>query len=156
MATGFLGLNVSSWALAATTISPLIQCIPAMFEPKSFMGQFAIPKEDDAKMIGKLNHFPLTCVSAPQSLANIVSVLAAFCLVAINGFDLLAAIQNDRTVTLYSVAARLVATALFSTLGEGYKAVAPIEFATAVLISAGLAWDYYSSSTGLEDTKKAK
>jgi len=76
-------------------------------------------------------------------LANARSERIAFCLVAINGYDLLAALQNNGGVTLYSVGLRLFATAFFSTLGPGYAAVAPVEFATAVLIAAGLGWEWY-------------
>jgi len=54
MSTGgkFLGLSVPSWALALTTVSPLLQCVPAMFAPAGFAAHFGIAEEKEAKMIG--------------------------------------------------------------------------------------------------------
>jgi len=68
---------------------------------------------------------------------KIISVVA-FCLVLINGYDLLGALQDNRSIYWYSLVSRMVAMLFFMTLEKPWDKLVVFEGATFVILGASM------------------
>lgn len=106
--------------------------VPVLLNPKSSMQGLGIKDEESAKFIGNQRN-PIVTFIQPD-LRKDTDSRKAFALILINIYDLLGALQDNWAIYWFSLLSRLAATALFTTLGGGWKAMWPLEFGSAIIL----------------------
>ncbi|KAK4629001.1 hypothetical protein CLAFUW4_07930 [Fulvia fulva] len=123
-ATNTLGLRRPATAPAIFTAlySALIVAIqvPALYTPASSQEMLGIPDATSARFI-------------------------AFCLIAIKGYELIGALQDNWAVYWFAVVGRIGAASMMLSVGGGWAKTAPFDFGSAAVL-AGCMW--FSSRSG--------
>ncbi|KAL8757295.1 MAG: hypothetical protein Q9199_002321 [Rusavskia elegans] len=115
-------LSVPGWALAGITTLTIATQAPNIYKPQAFMTEFELPNKPAAQFIGES--------------AFVESF--AFCLVLINGYDLLGALQDNWTVYWYSLISRTLAMGMFWAMAKPWNKLVVIEAATFLILGTAM------------------
>ncbi|KAL8787523.1 MAG: hypothetical protein Q9213_002181 [Squamulea squamosa] len=106
-------LSIPGWALAGITTLTIASQAPNIYKPQAFMSEFELTNKPAAQFI-------------------------AFCLVLINGYDLMGALQDNWTVYWYSLISRALAMGMFWAMGKPWSKLVVIEGATFLMLGTAM------------------
>lgn len=134
-------LSPPGWALSIMAVVTIIMQTPNIYNPSALMTEFQLSNKPAAQLIGKSNDLyavKLMYQRTMRAKADNSPHLLAFCLVIINGYDLLGALQDNWTVYWYSLVSRAVVTVFLWTLGEPWSKLVAVDGPMAAILGVAM------------------